>query len=277
MLWRVLDVLVAHGLRLEVARTTHAGHAASLAREAASRGAPLVVAAGGDGTIAEVSAGLAGSQTALGIVPLGTANVLAHELGIPFAARDCAATLAFGRSRLLWPGIVASPSGGRRLFVQMCGVGFDAAVVQRLPPALKRRAGRSAFVLQSLREMVRYKFAPLTVRIDGTEARAASAVITKGRYYAGPYMLAPEARPAEPGFQVALFGLPGPLSGPAGATLYGAALLLNRLPRAPGVRLLRGAEIEIDAPVPVQTDGESAGAAPLRITSAPEPIRVVVG
>ena len=57
--------------------------------------------------------------------------------------------------------------------------------------------------------------------------------------------------------------------------MYGAALLLNLLPRAPGLRLMRATEIEVDAPVPVQTDGEPAGAAPLRITSAPAPIHVV--
>ena len=80
LLWRVLDVLAANGIRLDLAETHRAGHAEALAREAVRGGAPMVVAAGGDGTIAEVANGLMGSRARLGVIPLGTANVLAHEL-----------------------------------------------------------------------------------------------------------------------------------------------------------------------------------------------------
>src|ERR1700677_4789321 len=87
LLWRVLDVLVANGVRLDLAETHRAGHAEALAREAARRGEEMVVAAGGDGTIAEVANGLMGSGARLGVIPLGTANVLAHELGLPLQRR----------------------------------------------------------------------------------------------------------------------------------------------------------------------------------------------
>ena len=85
LLWRVLDVLVANGVRLDLAETRCSGDAACLAREAAARGETMVVAAGGDGTIAEVANGLLGTGARLGVIPLGTANVLAHELALPFA------------------------------------------------------------------------------------------------------------------------------------------------------------------------------------------------
>ena len=104
LLWRVLDVLAANGIRLDLAETHRAGHAEALAREAARGGASMVVAAGGDGTIAEVANGLMGSGARLGVIPLGTANVLAHELRLPFAPKSVAAALAFGRTRTLWPG-----------------------------------------------------------------------------------------------------------------------------------------------------------------------------
>ena len=80
LLWRVLDVLVANGIRIELTETHRPGHAEALAREAACGGASMVVAAGGDGTIAEVANGLLGSSARLGVIPLGSANVLAHEL-----------------------------------------------------------------------------------------------------------------------------------------------------------------------------------------------------
>src|SRR5271157_4053411 len=146
LLWRVLDVLVANGVRLDLAETHRPGHAEALAREAVLRGEQMVVAAGGDGTIAEVANGLMGSGARLGVIPLGTANVLAHELGLPFAPKSVAAALAFGRTRTLWPGQV-NDADGTRLFVQMLGVGFDAQVVHNLWLPLKKAFGKGAYVL----------------------------------------------------------------------------------------------------------------------------------
>jgi len=274
LLWRVLDHLVANGIRLEIAETTRRGDAEALARAAAARGAPLVVAAGGDGTIAEVANGLIGSASALGLIPLGTANVLAHEIGLPLAPIGIAAALAFARTRPLWPGIAHGPDGAR-LFVQMLGVGFDAQVVHRLGPRLKRLCGRGAYVMQSARELARYRFPPLHLRVDGHDHVAFSVIISKGRLYGGRYMLAPEAMSHEPGFSVVLFDR----SGPGAALLSGTFLPLDLLPRAPGMRRLRAERIEFlgNAPAPAQADGDPAGWLPLSITGTPVPIQVVVG
>ena len=274
LLWRVLDVLAANGIRLDLAETHRAGHAETLAREAAQAGAPMVVAAGGDGTIAEVANGLMGSGARLGVIPLGTANVLAHELALPFAPRAVAAALAFGRTRTLWPG-VARGADGARLFVQMLGIGFAAQVVHRLSIPLKRVLGRGAYVVQTLRETERYRFPPVRLRIDGMDAEAASVVISKGRLYAGKFLLAPESRPAEPGCSVVLFGC----GGPAAALMYGAALPVGLLGRAPGVRHLRARRVEVvgNTPIPAQADGDAAGFTPLSVADAPGPIEVVTG
>ena len=273
LLWRVVDVLAENGVRVAIERTDSPGHAERLARKAASSGAGLVVAAGGDGTIAEVANGLAGSATRLGIIPLGTANVLARELGLSFAPHAVAAALAFGRTRRIFPGI-ARTEAGERLFVQMVGAGFDAAVVRHLPIPLKRAIGRSAYVLQSLREAGRYAFAPIRLRLDGEATEAGSVIVTKGRLYAGPFLLAPDASPTRPGFTVALFERSGPLA----ALAYGAALPLDLLPAMPGLRLARASEVEIVAPgVPTQADGDPAGETPVRLTDAPAPIEIVVG
>jgi diacylglycerol kinase (ATP) len=274
LLWRVLDVLVANGVRLDLAETHRAGHAEALAREAVRRGAEMIVAAGGDGTIAEVANGLLGSRACLGVIPLGTANVLAHELALPFAPRSVAAALAFGRTRTLWPG-QANSQEGTRLFVQMLGVGFDAHVVRNLPFALKKALGKGAYVMQSIRELARYKFPPIHMQIDGRETEAASVIISKGRLYGGSFSVAADAVPGDPGFSVVLFDR----SGPSAAMMYGAALPLNLLGRAPGVRQVRARRIDFlrSEAVPAQTDGDSAGFAPLWVSDAPAPIQVVVG
>ena len=276
-LWRVLDVMAANGVRLELAETRHAGHARELAREAAARGAGLVVAAGGDGTIAEVANGLNGSGCRLGIIPLGTANVLAHELALPFDPVGVAAALAFGRTRAVWPGVAtgaAMPGQTARVFVQMLGAGFDAQVVQRLPLSLKRALGRGAYVVQSLRELSRYQFGQIRVTLDGVETRAGSVIVSKGHFYGGCYTLAPGASPTERGFTVALFDRAGPFS----ALAFGAALPLNLIPRMPGVRLIRAREVAIlGEAVPAQTDGDPAGMAPLTVCDAARSIDVVVG
>jgi YegS/Rv2252/BmrU family lipid kinase len=274
LLWRVLDVLAANGVRLDLAETHRAGHAQALALEAARRGEPMVVAAGGDGTIAEVANGLMGSAASLGVIPLGTANVLAHELGLSFAPRSVAAALAFGRTCTLWPG-QANGVDEVRLFVQMLGVGFDAHVVHNLPYPLKKMMGKGAYVLQSIRELGRYKFPKIRMRIDDIETEAASVIISKGRFYGGRFRLASDAVPGSPGFSVVLFDW----SGPCSTMMYGAALPFNLLGRAPGVRHVRAQRIDFlqNEHVPAQTDGDSAGYAPLWVGDAPGPIRVVVG
>lgn len=274
-LWRVLDLLTLNGVAVEVAETHYAGHATALAREMAQAGERLVVAAGGDGTIAEVAGGLAGSCTALGVIPLGTANVLAREYGLPTHPRAIAHILAYKRTRPLWPGI-AHFAQRDHVFVQMLGMGFDAAVVHHLSRPLKRLLGRGAYVWEGLHQSFAYDFPPIRLRLDGTLVEAASVIITKGRYYGGRFLLAPHARPGEPGFQVALFEERGTLA----ALNAGAALPLGLLPCTKGVRLLPAREIEFPLPPRVlltQADGDALPGTPLRVTNATVPISLITG
>ncbi|RAI60880.1 diacylglycerol/lipid kinase family protein [Roseicella frigidaeris] len=270
---RALAALARAGLPAEVAETRHPGHATVLARAAAAAGTPLVVAAGGDGTIAEVAAGLAGGASRLGILPFGTANVLAWELGLPLRPDAAAVILAEGRPRLLRPGLARFADGRERLFVQMLGAGFDAAVVQGLDLGLKRRLGRGAYVLQALRELPRYRHPRFLAELDGEPVEVAGAIVSKGRLYAGRHLLAPMARPGAAGFQVALFRRGGALR----AALYGAALPLDLLPRLPGVELRPARRILLRGEaVPAQADGDPAGTLPVTIEDAPGPIAVML-
>ncbi len=271
-LWQVIDILIANGLRPAVAETASRGHATALAREAARGGERLVVAAGGDGTIAEVASGLIGSGAKLGIIPLGTANVLAHELGLPRAPKALAAALAFGRTRPLWPGVAESDEG-ERVFVQMIGVGLDAQVVHRVNLRLKRTVGRQAYVFQTLREIARYGYPTIRVRVDGVDTEAASVVVSKGRFYGGRYTLAPDATDTEPGFAVALFRG----TGARAALGYGAALALDRMGRARGLDLVNARTVEIlGGSDPAQADGDPAGTTPMLVRDASGPLPVVI-
>lgn len=274
-LWHVLDMLVENGIKVEVAETQYAGHASELALQAAQNDAPMVVAAGGDGTIAEVANGLLGSKTALGVIPLGTANVLAKEYALPTSPHGIASALVYRRCKHLWPG-VAQMSDGQHIFVQMLGLGFDGAVVKGVQPLLKRAIGKGAYVWQSLWESVAYGFPLVRLKVDGEAFEAASVVVSKGRLYGGPYMLAPQAHPQAPGFQVVLFEKPGTWP----ALLTGAALPLGVLPRCPGVRVVSGSHVEFmasDTQICTQSDGDSLPASPKMVTDAKAPISLIVG
>ncbi|WP_043364343.1 diacylglycerol kinase family protein [Belnapia sp. F-4-1] len=274
---RALKVLRRLGQDFTLVETGHPGHAALLAREGASEGQAVVVAAGGDGTIAEVAAGLAGAGTgagaALGVLPLGTANVFAWELGIPVRPELSARLLMEGEARLVHPGEARFDDGGARLFVQMLGAGFDAAVVANLDLGLKRRIGRGAYVWQAVRELGRYRFPPLRVVFADGETLVSSVIVSKGRLYAGRHLLAPAAEMGQPGFQVALFHG----SGPVAAAAYGAALPFNLLPRMPGLALRHATWLRIEGEgVAVQADGDPVGRLPVEVRVAPAPLHVVL-
>ncbi len=255
-----------------VVQTLCRGHATELARRAVRDGARFVVAAGGDGTVAEVADALGNSDAALGVIPLGTANVVAHERGLPFRPAAIAAALCGTGRATLWPGI-ARLGNANRLFVQMCGVGFDAHVVATLRLALKRRLGKGAYVLQTLGALGAYRFGTMQVRLDGTLYHASSAIVGKGRFYAGPYTLLPGARPDLPGFHVALFAH----GSPAAVLLYGALLPLGCLWRAPGVTIVKASTIDLpDTSQMAQADGDPIGHGPLTIRDAASPVRLVV-
>lgn len=265
---RAMDVL---GPQAVLAETAGPGDARRIATEAAAQGHDCVVAAGGDGTIAEVAAGLLGSHAALGILPFGTANVLALELGLPRDAQGAARVIAAGREAVIHPG-----SANGRLFVQMLGAGFDAAVVHHVPAGLKRRIGKGAYIWQSLVEMARHDFPALRFSADGGAwERAASVIVTKGRLYAGNHLVAPGASPLAPGFTLVIQRGTNGAGARLGALLAGAALPLGLMHRLPFIELRPSASVMLEGPgVLTQCDGDAGPALPLTITDAPHGLRL---
>lgn len=271
-LYAALDLLGGIGLRIELAETQRRGDATRLARAAAHEGG-TIVAAGGDGTIAEVAAGLAGSDAALGILPLGTANVFALERGIPLKTEEAAVVIAMGRTVSFRPGLSRCGSAAGVLFVQMVGAGLDAAVVRALPTPLKRALGKGAYLLQTLREIARHDVSPLNIVADGEAIDANSVVVTKGRLYAGRFVIAPGADARDEDFHVVALKQ----SGRADLIRHAVALPLGLVPRLPEVRIVRARHISIRGDGgPLQADGDPAGLLPVEIGPAATSIRLVV-
>lgn len=274
----VTDRLAARGWAVELKATQARGDAESLARAIAAlpkvERPELLAVAGGDGTIGEAINGLIASGSAepmpFGIIPMGTANVLAAEIGLAVSAEAVAATLDARHAR---PIFVGQANG--RAFTLMAGAGFDAHVVARVDGALKRRIGKLAYVWQSLRQMTRFSFPAYRVSIDGgAPIEIASVIVAKGHFYGGRYVVAPEARLDHARFEICLFEKRGALH----ALRYALALGMNRLPRVAGYRIVSGRHVTIEGPPgdPVQGDGDVIGHLPMTIDLAPQPLSLVM-
>ena len=267
-----LKALEARGCQVSLRATGGPGDAVRLAADVSLDEAEVVVAAGGDGTINEVINGLLSQprpRPALGIIPLGTANVLAAEMGLAKDPGQIAETLCS-----VVPKSIALGRANDRFFVAMVGAGFDAHVVAGINSKLKAMIGKGAYVWESGRQLIRFAFPSYRITIDGEVHEAASVVVSKGRYYAGRYLLAPEASLADSRLWVCLFAETGPLS----VMKFGAALTLNRLPHQRGVRLLPASQVIIEGPEgePLQGDGDTLGQLPAKIEVVPDALDLLL-
>lgn len=277
-----LAALQAGGHEVVVHDTAQRGDAERLARDAPAGPELRIVAAGGDGTINEAVNGLMlridDIAPPLGILPLGTANVLASELGLPIKAESVAEALTSRAPPLVHVGRLTTASGFVRHFSLMAGAGFDAKVVAGVDGDLKRRLGKGAYVWRSAVEMTRPVDARYAVDIDGVRHEAASVVVTRARHYGGPYQIAPDADLRSPRLSACLFERGGRYN----VLRYGAALVCDRLPRTAGFRVVPATSVRI-APLvnghgsrePVQLDGDDAADLPVTIDVAPRQLRLL--
>ena len=229
-----------------------------------------LVAAGGDGTLAEVVNGLpADCAMPIAIVPAGTANVVAHELGLPPSADQLAQLILSMRTRT-----IATGSINDRRFVFTAGAGFDAQVVASVDPVLKRQTGKLAFVVAAARTLASYRFDRIRVRIDGEESDSAGVIVLNGRCYGGPYVLAPGNDLGNGRFAVLVLRQPGRLS----AVSYLAAMAAGRASSWRGIDVFEAVrEVEIVSPagLPVQADGDNAGVIPVSLRAGTGAVRVI--
>jgi YegS/Rv2252/BmrU family lipid kinase len=267
-----LAALKGLGCTITLFATQKAGDAQERAATLSREDCDVVVAAGGDGTINEVANGLANAQHAvppLAIIPLGTANVLAQEIGLRGNPRAVARAIAQGGRMTVHLG-----DANGRYFLMMAGVGFDAHVVANVDLALKRRTGKLAYVVETLIQGLRYGFPRCRVTVDGQSHDAYSVVVCNGRHYGGPFVAAPKASLAEPAFEVCLLKK----GGYRHVLRYGAALVMGRLSALPDVEILTGKSLRIegDPGLPVQGDGDIIATLPVQISVAERTLELVI-
>lgn len=247
------------------------GDAEDAARRAGGQGFDLVVVAGGDGTVNEAVNGLAAAESPLplALVPLGTANVLAAEIGLPTAPKAVLAAIGGGRRRKIHLGCLDG-----RHFVLMASAGVDAAVVHGVDLALKRRTGKLAYAIEAVSQGLSYGFPELVVTVDGAIHTARMAVACRAGSYGGPFKAAPDADLGDEFLHVVLLktgGLPALLR-------YGAALASGRLARRADVAVVRGRMVVIEGPAqaPVQADGDPLGTLPAALSVSELTLELVV-
>ena len=230
-----------------------------------------LVVAGGDGSVNEALTGFQNhpAPPQLGIIPFGTANVLALELGLPRNAKAIAELIRRGKTRQLHYGLANG-----RPFVLMASAGFDAEVVHAVPLSLKRRLGKLAYVITALRTGFKRKSASLKVILDGEELTGKLAVASNARHYGGPFVICPDASVTKAGLQMLILEKDDPLS----AIRFGLALLLGRVHKARGVKLMPfdRARILSKTPVAVQIDGDPFGTTPVEIEVSRSSLEIVV-
>lgn len=281
----VADLWQARGWHVTIRPTQAPGHATELAQQAAVSGVQLVFAAGGDGTLGEVANGLAGTETIMAPLPVGTANSFARELHMPLPVLrgrhqllKAADLLLNGRIQRMDLGYTTDGAGNGRYWLLWSGAGADGYLVEHIEPRPKwsKKLGRFGYMLQGIALTPNFPAVKAKVEIDGRtfEDHYLLALISNCRLYAGGGItISPQAKLDDGQFEVWLF---------QGKHIYkmfqyGALMKAGRRDY-PGMELVYGRSITIHTTptMPCQTDGELGGYTPLTCTLQPGALRLLV-
>jgi len=271
------QILWRNGIRVELRETQGTGTATSIAREEVARGKQMVIVCGGDGTINEVVNGLAGTRVPMGVLPAGTANVLAKELGIPWDIPRAAEMIPRGVLRRIALGKVTQPKTGEsRYFLSLAGAGPDGVLVYSVNQDLKDRTGQFAYWIEGIRQLTTYGFPHFRVTAGSKHAAASAVIVGRTKHYGGPFRITTEADLFGEEFEVVVVTASSRLA-------YLGLLPLAWLERLRGrskVRFWKTTKLRceaIDDPrVYVQVDGESFGRLPVKFEIVSDALTLVV-
>ena len=271
------------GLAVEFA-PTEAGSATSVARQAVAQQLDLVIACGGDGTVNEIVNGLAGSDVPLALLPAGTANILAKELGLPWDIPAAARLIATSIPRRIALGCIepsisqngGGSSGEPRYFLCVGGSGPDGAIVNGVDSHLKKNAGQLAYWAEGMRQLFKYDFPLMRIESPERTVEASIAVVGRTAEYGGPFKITSEASLFEDSFEIVAFSTRSRMR-----YLFALpALYLGKLREVPGISAWKTAEA-VCTPLPggrlyAQVDGEPAGSLPLRFRIVPDALTLLI-
>ncbi|MBN1220725.1 MAG: diacylglycerol kinase family lipid kinase [Anaerolineae bacterium] len=281
---KAADQLAHEGCAVRRLETKAKGHATTLARQAAADGFDIAVAVGGDGTVNEVCNGLAGTDTAMAVLPAGTANVYAADLGIPIwsllkpeAVAEGVAIITTGRRRRIDLGCARRADGASRYFLMWCGIGLDAAITHaRHSTSQVRELNFASWAVASV--MVAFDFmgtrATLVTDNATVKKRVLMAVVSNGQLYGRLWRMAPEAKMDDGLLDVAVMtGHHWPST-----IKHLVGLTLRQHVKDPDFHLYRTTRLFLTAKeaLPVHVDAEPFGATPVEIEVVPAALEVIV-
>jgi YegS/Rv2252/BmrU family lipid kinase len=252
-----MGVLREHGWDVSVRQKLHGGHATELAREAAREGCQVVVDCGGDGTLNELVEGVLGTETAVGVLPGGTANLWAHEVGIVPDLTQAAMQLVDAERRRVDVGQVIVNSKHKNHFVLMAGVGLDGAIIERVNKPLKNRIGPAAVGLAALQALPSATAVPARIEIGDLHwhGRLSQLIVSNTRRYGGFTAITADAFADDGLFDVCLITATNAL----GAARAVGSFLLQRRPSPSVAQYYRAARVSLRLPytLSLQVDGGS--------------------
>ena len=267
-----MTFLREHGWQVELWLTDGPGAAQRLARRAVEQHISVVIAAGGDGTINEVIQGLAGSETALGVLPMGTVNVWAREMGISLESVKAREILVHGQTRRIDLGQING-----RYFLLMVGIGFDGEITQAVERKPLKRLGVLGYVLAALWFGPGYVGFPLTLRIDDADpvrTRALQIIVGNTQLYGGAFKFTWLARCDDGLLDLCVVHKRGWLG--RWVVLRDFALKHERRRLWVRYNTFKKVAIETKDPVAIQIDGDPAGHTPATIEVAAGALKVIV-
>jgi diacylglycerol kinase (ATP) len=275
-------ILALSGIEADLQETRAPGEATSMAHRASVEGRHLVIACGGDGTLNEIVNGLAaqenGHRVPLALLPGGTANVLAKEIGLPWDIPSAAEKLVHGEIKEIALGLatpVKEPSKAR-YFLSLAGAGPDGMIVYSIDLDLKARVGVLAYWWQGAREVFRYKFPHFRIVTGEKKVDVSLAVVGRTKHYGGPFRITDEADLFAEQFEI--MGLTT-RSGFRYLS-YLPSLWAGKLRGTDGVHHWKAKSIvcePLDAnPVYAQVDGEPLARLPVEFKIVPRALRLLV-
>lgn len=269
----VTALLAKHEIEAEVFCTERAGHGTDLARKAVEEGYTRIIAAGGDGTVAEVAEGLVGAQVCLGVLPLGSVMNVARMLGIPRDLEGAAEVITAGNEAKIDVGR-ATTQVKQTYFLEAAGIGIDAGLFAYVNQ-IDHGNWRTVFPL--LRFMWRYRPRRLSVRLDGRTQRFSAMMVTiaNGPYLGAALPLAPDALIDDGEFDVEIFTRFGKLE----LLRHFLSIVAGRRAYNPKVLTRRATVVEIrpDHPMMVHADSRPLGTTPARFEILHHALTVYIG